>query len=103
VEQANVTSLFEQPLHPYTRGLISSIPVLGESKHRLDIIEGNVPNLIDLPPGCSFAPRCQAHKDHNLTICVMKNPDLLPVGNDHSVQCWLYHDDDGHEVPLKIL
>jgi len=52
VEQASVTEIFEQPLHPYTLGLIRSIPVLGEIKDRLEVIDGAVPNLVDLPPGC---------------------------------------------------
>jgi oligopeptide/dipeptide ABC transporter ATP-binding protein len=92
VEQANVTNLFEQPLHPYTRGLINSIPVLGEVKDRLEVIEGNVPNLINLPPGCRFAPRCQAYLESGLTICNEQMPDLRQEGIDHSVRCWLYQD-----------
>src|SRR5258706_4063100 len=60
VEQTDVNSLFDEPLHPYTQGLIGSIPVLGEIKDKLDVIPGIVPNLVNLPPGCRFAPRCQA-------------------------------------------
>ena len=60
VEQTDVNSLFDEPLHPYTQGLIGSIPVLGEIKEKLDVIPGSVPNLVNLPPGCRFAPRCQA-------------------------------------------
>ena len=60
VEQADVDSLFKNPLHPYTSGLIASVPVMGEIKETLDAIPGNVPNLIDLPPGCRFASRCRA-------------------------------------------
>ena len=58
VEQTDVNTLFDQPLHPYTQGLIGSIPILGEIKEKLDVIPGSVPNLINLPPGCRFAPRC---------------------------------------------
>src|SRR5512141_2444145 len=69
VEQTDVNSLFANPKHPYTRGLIGSIPVLGEIKERLDVIPGSVPNLINLPPGCRFAPRCQARFQYGLKIC----------------------------------
>ena len=60
VEQAKSVELFDNPLHPYTQGLIGSIPILGKIKERLDVIPGSVPNLIDPPPGCRFAPRCAA-------------------------------------------
>ena len=60
VEHTDVTSLFREPLHPYTQGLIGSIPVVGDVKDELAVIPGNVPNLIDLPKGCRFAPRCVA-------------------------------------------
>jgi oligopeptide/dipeptide ABC transporter ATP-binding protein len=101
VEQADVTNLFEEPLHPYTVGLLNSIPVLGETKDRLDVIEGVVPNLIGLPPGCRFAPRCRARRDHGLAICLEKRPDLNPVKPDHTVRCWLFHDDQQHKAPLS--
>jgi oligopeptide/dipeptide ABC transporter ATP-binding protein len=90
VEQANITNLFEQPLHPYTQGLLQSIPVLGEIKERLEVIDGNVPNLIGLPPGCHFAPRCQARSERELEICSQRIPDLRPAQPEHSVRCWLY-------------
>lgn len=98
VEQANVTKLFEQPMHPYTRGLIRSIPVLGEMKERLDVIEGNVPSLIDLPPVCRFAPRCRARVEHELEICFEQIPELRIVENEHSVRCWLYDKRDEHKA-----
>ncbi len=101
VEQASVTNLFEQPLHPYTLGLINSIPILGETKERLDIIDGVVPNLVDLPPGCRFAPRCEAHIEHNLSICLEKKPDLKSAQPEHTVRCWLYHDHGEHKAPLS--
>jgi oligopeptide/dipeptide ABC transporter ATP-binding protein len=102
VEQASVTNLFEQPLHPYTLGLINSIPILGELKHRLNVIDGVVPNLIDLPAGCRFAPRCQARLEHDLTICLEQIPDLEAAQPDHIVRCWLYHDKDKHAVPFAV-
>lgn len=103
VERSSVTNLFEQPLHPYTQGLINSIPVLGEEKERLEVIEGTVPNLIDLPPGCRFAPRCRARQEHELSICFEHIPDLMLVKLDHSVRCWLYQDRDEHKSPLSVM
>jgi len=102
VEQASLTNLFEQPLHPYTQGLIDSIPVLGELKDRLNVIDGVVPNLIGLPDGCRFAPRCQARIEHDLSICFEMIPDLEPAQPDHIVRCWLYHDRDEHYAPISM-
>jgi len=101
VEQAAVSPLFDKPLHPYTRGLINSIPILGETKQRLADIEGVVPNLVDLPLGCNFAPRCKARIKHGLTICEQINPDLDEIMPNHVVRCWLYHDFEDHKAPLK--
>ena len=69
VEQTDVLSLFDKPLHPYTQGLIGSIPVLGKVTEKLDVIPGSVPNLVNLPPGCRFAPRCRARVEQQLKIC----------------------------------
>jgi len=104
VEQADVDSLFEQPLHPYTQGLIGSIPVLGEIKERLDVIPGSVPNLVDLPPGCRFAPRCAAREKFGLKICTEVKPDLREVKPNHTVRCWLYENSEehGHIAPLQV-
>lgn len=101
VEETSVTSLFDQPLHPYTNGLMGSIPVLGERREKLDVIPGSVPNLIDPPPGCRFAPRCKARVENNLDICNEKHPDLIEISKDHKVRCWLYQDADGHSAPKK--
>jgi oligopeptide/dipeptide ABC transporter ATP-binding protein len=104
VEQTDVNTLFDQPLHPYTQGLIGSIPILGEIKERLDVIPGSVPNLVDLPPGCRFTPRCQARLKYGLTICPEVKPELEEVKPDHFVRCWLYQnaEDHGHVAPLKV-
>jgi len=102
VEQASVTNLFEQPLHPYTQGLIQSIPILGEQKQRLDVIPGSVPNMIYIPAGCRFSPRCQARVEYGLTICTEKAPDILTVLPGHPVRCWLYQDYKGHQAPLSM-
>ncbi|MGB3717862.1 MAG: ABC transporter ATP-binding protein [Candidatus Promineifilaceae bacterium] len=101
VEEADVKALFSQPLHPYTQGLIASIPVLGSVTDRLQTIPGNVPNLIDLPPGCHFASRCQARVDHQLEICLNEQPELRPVVTGHQVQCWLYQDSGTHVAALS--
>lgn len=103
VEQSNIDSIFEKPLHPYTQGLIASIPVLGKIQERLDVIPGSVPNLVDLPPGCKFAPRCRSRVEYELTICTEVEPDLIPVLPKHTVRCWLYqsHEEKGHKAPLK--
>ncbi|HLE30296.1 MAG TPA: ABC transporter ATP-binding protein [Anaerolineales bacterium] len=100
VEQTDVKTLFAEPKHPYTQGLIGSIPVLGIVKDELDTIPGSVPNLVNLPSGCRFAPRCRFRVEHNLTICTDKLPDLKPVAPDHLVRCWLYHSAEGHTAPL---
>ncbi|MDL1911762.1 ABC transporter ATP-binding protein [Chloroflexi bacterium CFX6] len=102
VEQTDVNTLFDEPLHPYTQGLIGSIPILGEIKERLDVIPGSVPNLVDLPPGCRFAPRCQARIKHNLTICTEQKPELAEAKPGHMVRCWLYQSAEGHTPPLKV-
>lgn len=90
IEQANTSTLFADPLHPYTQGLINSIPILGEWKDRLDVIQGVVPDLIHLPQGCRFAPRCQAREQYELSICNECAPELISMNEDHFVRCWLY-------------
>src|SRR5688572_30200264 len=102
VEQTDVNSLFDEPLHPYTQGLIGSIPVLGEIKDKLDVIPGTVPNLVNLPPGCRFAPRCQSRIKYALTICTEVKPELEEVKPGHFVRCWLYESAPGHIPPLKV-
>jgi oligopeptide/dipeptide ABC transporter ATP-binding protein len=99
VEQTDVTTLFRRPLHPYTRGLIGSIPVVGSVQEELAVIPGNVPNLIDLPKGCRFAPRCQTRIEENVTLATEVHPQLLPVGDGHDVRCWVYHDAAGNLMP----
>jgi len=100
VEQTDVGTLFDQPLHPYTKGLIGSIPVLGKLKERLEVIPGSVPNLVTLPPGCRFAPRCKAMVEHGLNICTETKPDLIDFKPGHKVRCWLYQNTEGHSAPL---
>jgi oligopeptide/dipeptide ABC transporter ATP-binding protein len=102
VEQTDVRTLFAKPLHPYTQGLIASIPILGTVKDHLEVIPGTVPNLVNLPAGCRFAPRCQARINYNLNICTEVEPEILPVTPKHTVRCWLYQDHEGHHAPLKV-
>ncbi len=99
VEETDVTSLYRRPYHPYTRGLIGSIPVVGDVKDQLAVIPGNVPNLIDLPTGCRFAPRCTTRIEENVVLATELHPELRPVGGDHRVRCWLYHDAAGNLLP----
>jgi oligopeptide/dipeptide ABC transporter ATP-binding protein len=103
VEETNIGTLFDKPLHPYTQGLIASIPVLGKIKDRLDVIPGSVPNLVNLPPGCKFAPRCRSRVEHQLTVCTEVEPDLIPMLPKHTVRCWLYqsYEEKGHQAPLR--
>jgi oligopeptide/dipeptide ABC transporter ATP-binding protein len=99
VEQADVHTLFADPQHPYTRGLIGAVPVPGDVRDELATIPGSVPNLIDLPAGCRFAPRCQARIDHGNVLAPDHHPELLPVKDGHDVRCWLYHMTDGRLRP----
>jgi peptide/nickel transport system ATP-binding protein len=99
VEQTDVTALFRDPLHPYTRGLIGSIPVVGDQREELAVIPGNVPNLIDLPKGCRFAPRCAARVAEDVVQATELHPALLSIAPGHEVRCFLYHDETGALAP----
>lgn len=87
VEIASVEELYDNPMHPYTRGLLASIPRIDEEKERLYMIDGVVPNPTELPQGCSFAPRCASCQE----ICKTKRPALNEV-NGRMVRCFLHHD-----------
>jgi len=88
VEEAPVHELFANPLHPYTQGLLNSIPRLEktERRARLQAIPGMVPDMLDLPPGCKFQARCAKIFEP----CRGEEPQLKTVGNDHRVRCYLY-------------
>jgi peptide/nickel transport system ATP-binding protein len=89
VEEAPVDQLFGKPLHPYTQGLIRSIPRLdraGKAKERLEAIPGTVPNMLTPPPGCRFAARCKMATDK----CLAEIPPLREVEPGHKVACVLY-------------
>ena len=88
VEYTNVEDLFKNPLHPYTVGLMNSIPDIDEDREAdLEVIPGSVPMLYELPKGCFFAPRCKYAK----SICHEKCPAMIDNGNNHQVRCWKYH------------
>lgn len=87
MEEAPVKELFKHPLHPYTYGLMNSIPKMTEVKEHLYTIRGLVPNLLNLPKGCRFCPRC----DKAMKICTMYQPDLYEQEDGHKVRCFLYN------------
>lgn len=86
VESAPVKELFGNPKHPYTQGLLDSIPNLDDDKKRLNSIEGVVPNPFELPVGCSFAPRCKYAMD----ICKVEEPPQYIINGEHTTACFLY-------------
>lgn len=92
VEQAPVIELFKSPKHPYTEALIGSTPVLGQADKPLTTIPGSVPNLVDLPSGCKFHPRCAARIEYDLQICLTEEPKLKTLSPGHTVRCWIYED-----------
>lgn len=87
VEEADVKTLFQNPLHPYTRGLLNSVPNINkiDSAKRLQEIPGMVPNLCYLPVGCAFFNRCPVKKE----ICQSEKPKLFNIENNHNVRCWI--------------
>ena len=85
VEEAPVDVLFYQPAHPYTKGLIASVPKLGSGVKVLPSIPGSVPDLSSLPEGCRFAPRCAFATER----CRKEKPDLYPVGEGQRSRCFL--------------
>lgn len=88
VEEANVHTLFENPQHPYTQGLLSSIPKLGEKVERLQSIPGTVPTPDEMPKGCKFATRCKFATE----LCRLQEPTLEKTSDDHTVRCWLHQE-----------
>ncbi|MCX7823010.1 MAG: ABC transporter ATP-binding protein [Syntrophobacterales bacterium] len=89
VEHTSVKGIFDNPLHPYTKALMDSIPGITQaSSKKLKAIPGSVPSLIDLPRGCAFSPRCS----YALKRCPFEGPPLFQL-LDHEVRCWLYEKD----------
>ena len=93
VEEGPTVAIFEDPKHPYTRGLLRSIPKLGErskyGRKKLMELSGIVPSLYDLPAGCAFGPRCS----EAMPVCSEKKPELFDLGDGHRVWCRLYNGD----------
>ncbi len=84
VEMAPSKAVFNSPLHPYTRGLMNSVPTLRTDRHQsLRTIEGTVPAIASLPPGCSFEPRCEK----KVGMCAQQRPELIEVAPGHFVRC----------------
>ncbi|ASN04396.1 ABC transporter ATP-binding protein [Virgibacillus necropolis] len=88
VEETDVYTLFSEPKHPYTKGLLSSTPKLNEDEEDLESIQGNVPSPSNKPSGCYFHPRCPVAKD----ICRKDMPALKDFSNSSKVRCWLYEE-----------
>jgi peptide/nickel transport system ATP-binding protein/oligopeptide transport system ATP-binding protein len=86
VEFGDVIPVLKDAKHPYTQGLLNSIPSLGKKNTRLNIIAGAVPNPLNLPPGCSFAPRCP----FAMAQCHRQEPALKALDEKRTVRCWLY-------------
>jgi peptide/nickel transport system ATP-binding protein len=87
VEYASVQRIFAEPKHPYTQGLLASMPVLGDVRDELNVIPGVVPNLVEPPKGCRFADRCP----HRFERCD-EDPPLIRVEDGWQVRCWLYEE-----------
>jgi oligopeptide/dipeptide ABC transporter ATP-binding protein len=85
MEQGTALQLLKDPKHPYTKGLLASIPSLGLKNQRLNVIAGAVPNPLNMPPGCPFAPRCP----YVMEVCTTM-PELKPLDDGRQVFCWLY-------------
>lgn len=90
VEIASVEELFEEPLHPYTKGLLAAVPNPLKKIGKLMPIKGSVPNLIYPPSGCRFHPRCP----YAMPICKKKRPPRKEIKPGHFVECWLYVDEE---------
>ncbi|MCF7958919.1 MAG: ABC transporter ATP-binding protein [Phycisphaerae bacterium] len=88
MEKADVHTLFDKPLHPYTQGLLRSLPRLGTKRDRLEVIPGIVPDPLHFPDGCKFHPRCPYCRDNDDKKCRSVEPLLEKVTRDHSVACW---------------
>jgi len=99
VETALTDDLYARPSHPYTEGLINSVPRMdtANKNKRLFSIEGQPPNVIDLPPCCPFHPRC--HKA--MEVCEHAYPPQKDLGNHHEVACWLFCDEETKKQALQ--
>lgn len=94
VESADVRSIFREPLHPYTVGLLKSLPKINEERDKLYNIKGAVPSPKNYPLGCRFSPRCERAAEK----CRSQKPELFAAGEGRCVRCWLYEDKEGKGV-----
>lgn len=104
VEQASVHEIFKKPMHPYTLGLLGSIPVLGEAKkledgtrRLLNAIPGTLPDHRNFPKGCRFAPRCAKA----MAKCWEAEPALVQIEEEHQIRCFLYSDEVHHAPEFR--
>ncbi|ASV68113.1 MULTISPECIES: ABC transporter ATP-binding protein [Cytobacillus] len=101
IEEAEVNELFTKPLHPYTKGLLKSIPKIdGDRNERLHTIQGVVPSLSEVPKGCRFAPRCEFATER----CLGEAPLIEDYNENHKIRCWNYRDilvEEENYVPIS--
>jgi oligopeptide transport system ATP-binding protein len=98
VEYGTAEQIFENPRMPYTQGLLASLPRVDDSEHRrLEPIKGQPPNLLRLPPGCAFAPRCT----YRMPICAEPVP-LYDFGDGHVARCYLYDERAKDQRPIEV-
>ncbi|WXG47168.1 MAG: ABC transporter ATP-binding protein [Candidatus Atabeyarchaeum deiterrae] len=95
-EASDTMSIFKQPMHPYTEALLTAVPHLGLKQHKLEMIPGSIPNLIDPPKGCRFHPRCK----YAVRKCMQELPDALQVEPNHYSACFRIQDG---EITLKSI
>jgi oligopeptide/dipeptide ABC transporter ATP-binding protein len=97
VEQGTVHDVLLQPKHPYTEGLLASIPSKGSRGKRLNVIRGTVPNPFNMPQGCNFAPRCP----YRFEPCPDHDPRIEDPGGP-PVACWLWKQAPGYNIPREL-
>ena len=97
VEKADVYTIFRHPLHPYTEGLLRSIPRMDDTQGELQTIEGSVPSIYDMPEGCAFHNRCAQCR----AICQKQLPPVVQAEEGHLVQCWKYTDQWAQAQPAR--
>lgn len=97
VEEADVYTIFANPKHPYTKGLLNSVPKMGVNKNRLDSIPGNVPIPQNMPMGCKFAERCR----FKIEKCLHAEPPLFSITESHKSRCWLNEEIIHQEIDVE--